>query len=238
MVQRATRGIKEADQSFISVLSDIFSPFSKSRVKDFGLTTEEAACYVGRISRGIEGTGNMDKVALGTLLPHIESQTFICYALACFEHYTTLRTHDVSFRAYEQALDWLGTYDLMNGAIRTDREYGIMPYLPYALTAFHPLFRTKGGGKVERPKVDWEVYIRRSTLVFLYSLHYYQAFMVQKNNQEVYKSLCKSIATAGGGRRSVDYRHLTQEGVMHLEFVPMLNRIISPPLRPVSDQIC
>lgn len=168
MVQKATRGIKEADQSFISVLSDIFSPLSKSRVKDFGLTTEEAACYVGRISRGIEGTGNMDKVALGTLLPHIGPQKFICYALACFEHYTTLRTHDVSFRAYEQALDWLTTYDLTNGAIRTDREYGIMPYLPYALTAFHPLFRTKGGGKVERPKVDWEVYIRRSTVMFLY----------------------------------------------------------------------
>lgn len=56
----------------------------------------------------------------------------------------------------------------MNGAIRTDREYGILPYLPYTLTAFHPLFKTKGGGKVERPKVDWEVYVRRSTLMFLY----------------------------------------------------------------------
>lgn len=60
--------------------------------------------------------------------------------------------------------------------------------------------------------------------------------MVQKSNQEIYKSLSKSIATVGGGRRSVDYRHLSQEGVMQLEFVPMLNRIISPPLRPVSDQ--
>ncbi len=66
MVQKATRGIKEADQSFISVLSDIFSPLPQSRVKDLGLTTEEVACYVGRISRSIEGTGNTDKVALGT----------------------------------------------------------------------------------------------------------------------------------------------------------------------------
>jgi hypothetical protein len=58
--------------------------------------------------------------------------------------------------------------------------------------------------------------------------------MMQKTNQEIYKSLSKSIATAGGGRRSVGYRHLVQEGVMQLEFLPMLNRIISPPLRPVS----
>jgi len=60
--------------------------------------------------------------------------------------------------------------------------------------------------------------------------------MVQKTNQETYKSLSKSIATAGGGRRSVEYRHLAQEGVMQLEFMPMLNRIISPPIRPVSHQ--
>lgn len=79
MVQKATRGIKEADQSFISVLSDIFSPLPNSRVKDLGLTTEEAACYVGRISRGIEGTGNLDKVALGMLLWRIGSQGFTCY---------------------------------------------------------------------------------------------------------------------------------------------------------------
>lgn len=59
---------------------------------------------------------------------------------------------------------------------------------------------------------------------------------MQKTNQEIYKSLSKSIATTGGGRRSVEYRYLTQEGVIQLEFVPMLNRIISPPLRPVSHQ--
>lgn len=74
MVQKATRGIKEADQSFTSVLGDIFSPLSKSKVKDLGLTTEEEVRYVGRISRGIEGTGSMDKVALGTSLHRIGSQ--------------------------------------------------------------------------------------------------------------------------------------------------------------------
>jgi len=93
---------------------------------------------------------------------------FTYHILACFEHYVTLRTHDASFRAYEQAQDWLATYDLMNGAIRADREYDVLPYLPYILTAFHPLFRMKGGGKVERPKVDWEVYVRRSSFTFLY----------------------------------------------------------------------
>lgn len=76
MVQKATRGIKEADQSFTNVLSDIFSPLSKSRVKDLGLTTEEEARYVERISRGVEGTGSLDKVALGMFLRRIGSKKF------------------------------------------------------------------------------------------------------------------------------------------------------------------
>lgn len=79
MVQKATKGIKEGDQSFTNVLSDIFSPLSKSRVKDLGLTTEEEARYVQRISRCIEGTGSLDKVALGLSLRRPGSQKFTLY---------------------------------------------------------------------------------------------------------------------------------------------------------------
>lgn len=66
-IRRATLGMKESDSSFLEVLTDIFTPLSKSRVKDLGLTSEEENRYLSRINRGIETTGPLDKVALGAL---------------------------------------------------------------------------------------------------------------------------------------------------------------------------
>jgi chromosome transmission fidelity protein 18 len=37
--------------------------------------------------------------------------------------------------------------------------------------------------------------------------------------------------------RSGDFRHLASEQVLQLEFAPLINRIISPPLRPVNSQV-
>lgn len=124
----------------MGVITDIFSPLSKSRVKDLGLTSEEENKYVDRITRSIDTTGSLDKVAL-----------------ACFEHYPNYRIHDANFKAYEQAHEWLNTYDSFSHGMWQDREYAIMPYLAYSLTPFYPLFATKGAPKLERPKMDWEV---------------------------------------------------------------------------------
>ena len=47
--------------------------------------------------------------------------------------------------------------------MRSEREYGLMNYLPYMVVPFYPLFQERGAQKVERPKADWEVrhlYIR------------------------------------------------------------------------------
>jgi chromosome transmission fidelity protein 18 len=76
---------------------------------------------------------------------------------ACFENYPNYRVHDANFGAYEKAHDWLAAYDLYTTGLWQDREYAIMPYLSYTLAAFHPLFATKGGPKLERPHMDWEV---------------------------------------------------------------------------------
>lgn len=77
--------------------------------------------------------------------------------LACFEQYLNYRIHDANFNAYEKAHEWLSTYDNFSNGIWQDREYAVMPYLPYFMTAFHPLFATKGGPKLEWPKMDWDV---------------------------------------------------------------------------------
>ena len=46
------------------------------------------------------------------------------------------------------------------------------------------------------------------------------------------KTLARCLRTAGT-RHGGAYRHLASDAIMQLEFAPMINRIISPPLRPV-----
>jgi chromosome transmission fidelity protein 18 len=57
-------------------------------------------------------------------------------------------------------MDWLGSYDLMSGEMRTEREYSIIQYLPFMVVPFYSLFQERGAQKVERPKADWEVRLR------------------------------------------------------------------------------
>ncbi|KAI0723775.1 P-loop containing nucleoside triphosphate hydrolase protein [Cerioporus squamosus] len=139
-------------------------------------------------------------------------------AIGCFEHYANLHRHDASFTRYLKGTEWLCRWDGMMGAMRAEREYALLPYLSYPLVAFYPLFQERGGPKVERPKADWE--------------HYTQT----KTNEEIYKSLGRCLRTAAS-RCAGDYRHLANEQTMQLEIAPYINRIISPPLRPVNSQV-
>ncbi|TFK54597.1 P-loop containing nucleoside triphosphate hydrolase protein [Heliocybe sulcata] len=200
-IRAATIGMKEADTSMTSVLNDLFSPMSKKRVKEAGLTEEEETRYVDRLSREVDGSGSTDKVAMG-----------------CFEHYANLRRHDATFSRYEKANRWLTAYDHLSGAMRSEREYSLMPYLSYFLVPFYTLFQERGTPKVERPKDDYENYLKTKT------------------NEEIYQSLSRCLRLACG-RRGGDYRHLASEQVLRLEFAPYINRIISPPLRPVNRQV-
>jgi chromosome transmission fidelity protein 18 len=65
--------------------------------------------------------------------------------------------HEASFGRHAKAQEWLVTYDMLNSAMRNDRDYGLMPYLPYSLVPFFPLFQERGATRIERPKQDWEV---------------------------------------------------------------------------------
>ena len=55
-------------------------------------------------------------------------------------------------------------------------------------------------------------------------------------NKEIYKSLVRAALTGNGGRAG-HFRDLVSDPVLTLEFAPLLNRIISPPIRPVRDFI-
>jgi chromosome transmission fidelity protein 18 len=57
--------MKEADVNYLAVLDNLFSPLSKKRVKELGLTDEEESKYVSRLSREIEGSGKDSNIASG-----------------------------------------------------------------------------------------------------------------------------------------------------------------------------
>ncbi|KAI0006203.1 P-loop containing nucleoside triphosphate hydrolase protein [Russula compacta] len=201
LVRSATAGMKEADANYFGVLTDLFCPMSKKRVKERGLCEADENKYVERLSRALEATGMLDRVALG-----------------CFEHYANLHRHDATFARYKKANEWLVAYDVLSGSMRTEREYNVLQYLPYSLVSFFPLFQERGGPRVERPKADWEWHVKT------------------RANEEIYKSLARAVRT-GNARLAGHFRGLVSEPVLTLEFAPLLNRIISPPIRPVNSQV-
>ncbi|KAI0950042.1 hypothetical protein AcV7_008629 [Taiwanofungus camphoratus] len=201
VVRTATAGMKEVDMSQTAVLNDLFAPMTRKRAKDLGLNEDAEARYVGRLSREIEGSGAMDRIALG-----------------CFEHYASLHQHDANFSRYLKANEWLTMFDIMSGEMYSEREYALMQYLPYPLVAFYPLFQERGTPRVERPKADWENHVRT------------------KVNEEIYKSLARCLRVAAA-RHGGDFRHLASDQILQLEFASFINRIISPPLRPVNSQV-
>ena len=60
-----------------------------------------------------------------------------------------------------------------------------------------------------------------------------QNYTKTKAHEEIYKSLSKCLRSACG-REAGCFRHLLSEQILPLELSPYINRIISPPLRPVS----
>ncbi|KAJ8700036.1 Chromosome transmission fidelity protein 18 [Pleurotus ostreatus] len=139
-------------------------------------------------------------------------------ATGCFAHYANLRQLDANFSRYEKANEWLGVYDYMTSAMYSEGEFALSQYIPYLLIPFHPLFQERGSARVERSQADWEHSQTRRT------------------NEEIFKSLAGCIRIASG-KLGGSYRQFMSSPVLETEFAPYLNRIISPPLRPVNSQI-
>lgn len=65
VIRKATIGMKEIDSTVYSVLNNLFSPLSKKRAREMGLTEEEEARYVGRLSHEVGGAGKDAAIASG-----------------------------------------------------------------------------------------------------------------------------------------------------------------------------
>jgi len=57
--------MKEDDTTIVAVLNSIFSPMSKKRVKELGMTEEQEFRYVNRLSHEIESSGKDAAIANG-----------------------------------------------------------------------------------------------------------------------------------------------------------------------------
>lgn len=60
-------------------------------------------------------------------------------------------------RACSRALDWLQFYDGLDARLRRERDYDIMPYIPYSFVAWNPIFAAVANKTPEWPRVDYEV---------------------------------------------------------------------------------
>jgi len=130
----------------------------KRRMKELGINEGEDSRYVHRLSRELEDAGSLDRLALGERgIVSAASLLIFTHYQGCFEHYTTLRHADATLDRHERASDWLMTFDSFSGTMRSEREYGLLPYLSYTLVPFYPLFNERSSAKPEHPKVDWEV---------------------------------------------------------------------------------
>ncbi|KAG1778460.1 P-loop containing nucleoside triphosphate hydrolase protein [Suillus placidus] len=138
-------------------------------------------------------------------------------ANGCFAHYINCHRHDANLNHYEKAGEWLTTFDSFSSVMYTDGDFALHTYLSYFLVPFHPLFRERGEKRVERDSSDWD------------------NLQLTRANEEIYKSLANGIRSTG--RSAGANRHLVTGQVLQLEFAPFINRIISPPLRPVNSQV-
>ncbi|KAF8328797.1 uncharacterized protein EI90DRAFT_3063580 [Cantharellus anzutake] len=207
-VRTSTKGIKQGDVATQFVWSELLTPMNKKKAKGLGLTEVEESKYVSRLGRCIDGhTGGADKVVLGM-----------------FEHYTTLHRNDTTLRRFEAANEWLSNYDMMSSSMRIEQEFGLMQYLPYSIIPLHHHLAVGGptNQRVERPTAYWD------------------SFNAAKSGEEVLDSLRKAVLKTAVGDKCSDilgYRYLLGWDVLRTEFAPLLNRIISPPIRPINKHL-
>ncbi|KAF9792207.1 hypothetical protein BJ322DRAFT_1027770, partial [Thelephora terrestris] len=115
------------------------------------------------------------------------------------------------FERYPNLTRHDSTISKYSEAMEWPREYGLMNYLPYMIIPFFLFTRS-------RPKMDWENYTKT------------------KAHEEIYKSSSKCLRSACA-REVGCFRHLLNEQILQLELSPYINRILSPPLRPVDSPI-
>ncbi|CAG8478707.1 10923_t:CDS:10 [Paraglomus brasilianum] len=149
MVNRDSIGLRDVNQSLFHIWEEIFQLKSgqKKRIEGRIVTEEVAASredkYLARLSSMINTNSEYDKLMQG-----------------CFENYPNMKFNDSNFSKRLDVCDWLVFYDQVNQRLNSRQQFGLQPYLPYSLAAFHPLFAGSVKQDIKYPRTDYQYFIK------------------------------------------------------------------------------
>ncbi|KAK4688524.1 chromosome transmission fidelity protein 18, partial [Tremellales sp. Uapishka_1] len=130
-----------------------------------------------------------------------------------FEHYPNLKPLDATLSNVNKMLDWLEYYDRISTKVNENQDYELMAYLPYSMVPWYSHFAAPANNAkpTEWPKADYECYQTRTANT-----------EIMTNMKNLTPPVLRSLFTAT--------TTLT-------ELIPLLMRIITPPLKPVNANI-
>lgn len=83
--------------------------------------------------------------------------TEIYHLIGCFENYLGARQNNDCWPGIIEANDWLFMYDLLDGRLRSERDYELLAYIPYTFVPWHKIFASIAPITLAFPKSDYEV---------------------------------------------------------------------------------
>ncbi|GAA5879108.1 hypothetical protein JCM3774_005574 [Rhodotorula dairenensis] len=126
-IRSSALGQKDTGTSSSQVLNRIFKkpPRKRGAPGVSGVGVDER--YVARIFRDVQTSGEYEKISQG-----------------CFENYLTASgTNAEALPRIVKALDWIWLYDQLDHRLRSEREYELLAYVPFAFVAWYPLFSSQ-----------------------------------------------------------------------------------------------
>ncbi|CAG8606190.1 3080_t:CDS:10, partial [Paraglomus occultum] len=149
MVNRDSIGLRDVNQSLFHIWEEIFQSKSgqKKRIESRVVTEEVAASredkYLARLTSMINTNSEYDKLMQG-----------------CFENYPNMKFNDSNFSKRLDICEWLVFYDEVNQRLNSRQQFELQPYLPYSLTAFHPLFAGSVKQDIKYPRTDYQYFMK------------------------------------------------------------------------------
>lgn len=77
--------------------------------------------------------------------------------IGCFENYLSAKSTSDDWAKITEVHDWLFLYDRLDGRLKADRDYELLPYVPYTFVPWYKLFSSHTARPIEFPKADYEV---------------------------------------------------------------------------------
>lgn len=164
--------------------------------------------YVDRLAFMVQACGEHERLVQGL-----------------FEHYPNVKPLDASLANVCRLHDWIAYYDCLSGKIASNMEFELLAYVPYAIVPWHTHMGAPGNATrpAEWPKADYEVSSGLPSKADV------QSFQTRVANEEIATSLKTSIPPI--------LHSLFTSSTSLTELIPLLMRIISPPLKPVNANI-